>query len=108
MDEILGTHSPLRGLSNNGTASGGRGLKTAGLPPLAVRMQSPGGNDGPTWYLASRRYERDGIPGTRNDNGHRTDVPVAVSPRVPEYRGSRFWLPCQAVHDHGEPGPPVS
>ena len=24
----------------NGTASGGRGLKTAGLPPLAVRMQS--------------------------------------------------------------------
>jgi hypothetical protein len=27
-----------RGLSNNGTASGDRGLKTAGLPPLAVRM----------------------------------------------------------------------
>jgi hypothetical protein len=28
----------LRGLSNNGTASGDRGLKTAGLPPLAVRI----------------------------------------------------------------------
>jgi hypothetical protein len=27
-----------RGLSNNGTASGGSGLKTAGLLPLAVRM----------------------------------------------------------------------
>ena|SRR5487761_1270574 len=40
-----GRPGPRRGLSNNGTASGGRGLKTAGLPPLAVRMQSPGGND---------------------------------------------------------------
>jgi hypothetical protein len=28
----------LRGLSNNGTASGDSRLKTAGLPPLAVRM----------------------------------------------------------------------
>ena len=27
-----------RGLSNNGTASGDSRLKTAGLPPLAVRM----------------------------------------------------------------------
>jgi hypothetical protein len=27
---------------------------------------------------------------------------VAVSLRVPEYAGSRFWLPCLAVHDHGE------
>jgi len=44
-----------RGLSNNGTASGGGGLKTAGLPPLAVRMQSPGGND---------REGREAGPGT--------------------------------------------
>jgi hypothetical protein len=27
-----------RGLTNNGTASGDSGLKTAGLPPLAVRI----------------------------------------------------------------------
>jgi len=27
-----------RGLSNNGTVNGDSGLKTAGLPPLAVRM----------------------------------------------------------------------
>jgi len=34
-----------RGLSNNGTASGDSGLKTAGLPPLAVRIsQSVGGH----------------------------------------------------------------
>jgi subtilase family serine protease len=37
----LTSHSPAldsRGLSNNGTASGDSGLKTARLPPLAVRM----------------------------------------------------------------------
>src|ERR1039457_7316483 len=27
---------------------------------------------------------------------------VGISLRVPEYAGSRFWLPCLAVHDHGE------
>src|ERR1035437_9501220 len=35
-----GIEAGRRGLSDNGTASGDRGLKTAGLPPLAVRMQS--------------------------------------------------------------------
>ncbi len=31
-----------RGRSNNGTASGDSGLKSAGSPPLAVRMCVPG------------------------------------------------------------------
>jgi hypothetical protein len=35
---VQGPVAGLWGLSNNGTASGDSGWKTAGLPPLAVRM----------------------------------------------------------------------
>src|SRR5215472_18054108 len=40
---LSGPRAPAgcRALSNNGTASGDRGLKTAGLPPLAVRIWVP-------------------------------------------------------------------
>jgi hypothetical protein len=45
-----------RGLSNNGTASGDSELKTAGLPPLAVRIsKSVGGHKG---LYATKRGER--------------------------------------------------
>jgi len=38
--QVIPTSRTVRslGLSNNGMASGDSGLKTAGLPPLAVRM----------------------------------------------------------------------
>jgi hypothetical protein len=36
--QVVWTSGQTRGLSNNGTASGDSRLKTAGLPPLAVRM----------------------------------------------------------------------
>ena len=70
------SHAPLRprdttgrGLSNNGTVSGDSGLKTARLPPLAVRM----------WVLQGRAGSSNGLIAV----GER----VVVSPYFAVYAG---------------------
>jgi hypothetical protein len=72
------------GLSNNGTASGDSELKTAGLPPLAVRIsKSVGGHQGSArwrpprwqWWLSQRVSRLPVRPAESllpNDSGART------------------------------------